>query len=540
MTGEEIKDWLRSPECWPAADSYNLDSLAPSLPLARREKDLRSEMPEWFWRGEKGSSILSVGAGKLYFERKYWREFDSIYVIDPSDRTRRSLECFPIPNARFVSTSLFDAPLRLTGPPKYCWIGASIHYLFAEFYGWAFLRKLAMLVSDTLIIDGGVFDAQAPQGQYLLEKWTGDELFDTYRRSQFSYKRFLENIKGLWTVVHEWPTPWISDGRRTIILKRNLPPKVERKDLGPIELVVSRTQKFHDNWSVFRTQHGFFKKTTDISPFLIYDALGKLMGWDGFVSWQISKENAFDGFMVRDYGDEEPNKASVSEGLYLALVNWCLPLGLLPSDVAAENIRIHDGTPIWIDVDFLSLGEFDAFLALWATSNIYKQYPSKRHSIGREIYETGQPPGSHAHLSMEALPPIDSADIKLSVRQYPRTIPVDRAFNITVEITNATPHILNSCDPHPVYIAYHWMDKNASAIVVFDGQRTPLIPALRPSATERYEATVRSPERAGKYVLRVTLLQEHVRWFEEPPTMLANDLLIAVHPETNGQIIADV
>lgn len=30
MTGEGIKDWLRTPECWPAADSYDLDSLAPA------------------------------------------------------------------------------------------------------------------------------------------------------------------------------------------------------------------------------------------------------------------------------------------------------------------------------------------------------------------------------------------------------------------------------------------------------------------------------------------------------------------------------
>src|SRR5207245_10315073 len=127
--------------------------------------------PEWFWEGEKGSSILSIGAGKGYFERKFWNKFDKTYVIDPSERTQRSLEYFPISNAQFITRSLFDAPLRLTPTPTYCWLGSCIHYIFAEFYGWAFLQKLAMMVSDTLLIDAGVFDADAPQGQYLRSNW---------------------------------------------------------------------------------------------------------------------------------------------------------------------------------------------------------------------------------------------------------------------------------------------------------------------------------------------------------------------------------
>ena len=68
ITAEAIRVWLKNPEIWPTADSYDIDTLAPCLTLEQRAKDLKNQMPEWFWKGEKGASILSIGTGKSYFE----------------------------------------------------------------------------------------------------------------------------------------------------------------------------------------------------------------------------------------------------------------------------------------------------------------------------------------------------------------------------------------------------------------------------------------------------------------------------------------
>ncbi len=389
---EEIREWLKNQELWPT-DAYDVESLNPCPVLEKREKMLKEILPGWLWEGEQGSTILSIGTGKGYFERKYWGKFDKIYIIDRSDKTRLSLQYFPIPNAEYLGESLFHViwGYRPKVVLKYGWLGASIHYLFGEFHGWEFMKKIAMMVSDTLVIDAGVFDADTPQGRYLLEKWRSEgshdkEPYERYRRSQFSYACFRESIEGLWDVVSEWSTPAI-EGRRTLVLKRILPPALQKSQLGGLELIVSREKRV-ENWAVYRTSMGIYKETPNITQLLLYDMVSKVMGWEGMVQWTVYDGDRFSGFVVRDYGDEPPDAftPSISETMFLSLLSWSLPLGLLPADVARENIRMHDGGPVWIDIRFANLRKLDARAALWITTSTYKQYGRIPSYIGRAIY----------------------------------------------------------------------------------------------------------------------------------------------------------
>jgi len=77
------------------------------------------------------------------------------------------------------------------------------------------------------------------------------------------------------------------------------------------------------------------------------------------------------------------------------------------------------------------------------------------------------------------------------------------------------------------YTPYHWIGQNGS-IAVFDGQRTALAPALAPGARRRYCVRVRPPAAAGRWTLRLTLVQEAVRWFDAPPTSLWIDVPVDV------------
>ena len=216
LTKEAIRQWLQDPDQWPN-DSYDLATMQPSDTQLRREEGLRKILPAWCWTGEPGAAMLTIGTGKAYLERKYWSNFDRLYVIDPSEQTRAALEFFPQPNVQYLGASLFNQGVHHQPVAKYAWFGASIHYLFGEFHGWEFMHKLAMMVSDTVVVDAGVFDADTRHGKVFLESWQGDEAFEIHRRAQFSYAAFCETIAGLWEISGEWPTPWI-DGRRTLVM----------------------------------------------------------------------------------------------------------------------------------------------------------------------------------------------------------------------------------------------------------------------------------------------------------------------------------
>lgn len=382
---EEIREWVTSPKLWPNAESHDLDTLEPCGVLANREAALKEFVPPWFWTGEPNSAILSLGTGKGYFERKYWRNFARIYSIDPSIKTQLNLEYFPIPNFQYLSDSLFHVAPDMSVGVKYGWLGASIHYLFGEFHGWEFMHKLAMIVRDTLVVDAGVFDSDTPQGKVLAENWKvvpGEGVYQKYRQSQFSYGCFRECIKGLWTIVQECPTPWIDDGRRTMILKRILPPVTQKSELGALEPI-----HVGEHWGVYKTDAGYYKESPGrLRPLLICDTVSKVMGWDDMVQLRVYDGDRYTGFVTRDYGDQEPANAAVSERMHLSLLSWLLPLGLIPADLAKQNIRICNGDAIWIDVELFGLSELNAQRALWTTTNIYKEYhaiPSDAKGINR-------------------------------------------------------------------------------------------------------------------------------------------------------------
>lgn len=66
-----------------------------------------------------------------------------------------------------------------------------------------------------------------------------------------------------------------------------------------------------------------------------------------------------------------------------------------------------------------------------------------------------------------------------------------------------------------IFVSYHWYDETGTKMVYNDGYRTKLPYPLKPSESIEIELMVRAPGTAGKYVLAVEVLQEHVRWFSD-------------------------
>ncbi|MBD1869711.1 methyltransferase domain-containing protein [Leptolyngbya sp. FACHB-671] len=147
-----------------------------------------------------------------------------------------------------------------------------------------------------------------------------------------------------------------------------------------------------------------------------------------------------------------------------------------------------------------------------------------------------------SRLQMAPLPVIQPYEIKIAVKDFPKNALVKSEFIATVEITNKSRSVLNSCAPNPVHLSYHWLDSKATKNVIFEGERTKLIPPLNnkesqkifdllsaPTNKQVYDLKVSAPSEAGNYVLRITLVQEGVRWFDQEPIGLAEDISISIH-----------
>lgn len=101
-------------------------------------------------------------------------------------------------------------------------------------------------------------------------------------------------------------------------------------------------------------------------------------------------------------------------------------------------------------------------------------------------------------------------------------------FHVAVRLQNHTGTDLRSEPPHPVRLAYHWYSPNKRECLHYDGKRTVLRPALRDGQTLDYEMIVEPPNTTGPAVLRVTCVQEHVRWMDVPQIMVFDDASVLI------------
>jgi len=144
---------------------------------------------------------------------------------------------------------------------------------------------------------------------------------------------------------------------------------------------------------------------------------------------------------------------------------------------------------------------------------------------------------SHSSIDVEKLkdrfrshplPEVGLSGINLAVRQVPCEILAGNAAFLTLELVNGSPYVLASCPPYPVHISYHWLDPGTSVTVIPDGTRSAIKPPLGPGTRASFRVKVNSPSKPGSYILRVSLVQEFIRWFDEPPTSVMTDVAIRI------------
>jgi Sulfotransferase family len=117
-------------------------------------------------------------------------------------------------------------------------------------------------------------------------------------------------------------------------------------------------------------------------------------------------------------------------------------------------------------------------------------------------------------------------DIKIT--EAPSQTNAASKFQVTVAATNNSKFSISGQLSNPINASYHWIDASTGAVVVFDGERTKIPRGLPVSEKKEFSILVESPVLAGRYVLRATIVQEGVAWFDEGESLVFSDVEIAV------------
>lgn len=108
---------------------------------------------------------------------------------------------------------------------------------------------------------------------------------------------------------------------------------------------------------------------------------------------------------------------------------------------------------------------------------------------------------------------VDLPKGKLVARGRLDQVSINQELSIAVEVSNESDDDWQGDDFRPISFAYRWLHHESSVLV--DGIRTPLPQGqVRKRSTASGNISVVAPGNPGQYVLTLTLVQEHVGWFE--------------------------
>jgi SAM-dependent methyltransferase len=110
----------------------------------------------------------------------------------------------------------------------------------------------------------------------------------------------------------------------------------------------------------------------------------------------------------------------------------------------------------------------------------------------------------------------DEAQINVKLSSTIETLKIEAGelIKVPVSIVNRGEIPLSSSTPQPLLLSYHYRNESDET-VVWDGLRTSLLRTLYPGDREDLLLTVRVPAEAGQYVLDITILKEHVTWYDD-------------------------
>lgn len=135
-------------------------------------------------------------------------------------------------------------------------------------------------------------------------------------------------------------------------------------------------------------------------------------------------------------------------------------------------------------------------------------------------------------LRMPKLSDAGVAQLQINLADVPRSMRAGELCWLDVGLTNGSDAVVQSGAPFPLNMAYHWLDASSRSTVVYDGERTAILPPLQPDESSTFKMFVTAPATPGTYLLRLTVVQEHARWLDAEGSPTARDFRVNVIAET--------
>jgi SAM-dependent methyltransferase len=122
----------------------------------------------------------------------------------------------------------------------------------------------------------------------------------------------------------------------------------------------------------------------------------------------------------------------------------------------------------------------------------------------------------------------EASKVHIAILDYPSTVPANEVFELGVNVSNRSTMCLNGFPPNPLRLSYRWLSPSRLPVENSASLRSEFWPPLNPGEAGTYRMQMQAPAKAGKWRLRVTLVQEFVRWFDQGEIAVWSDVEVAV------------
>lgn len=209
-----------------------------------------------------------------------------------------------------------------------------------------------------------------------------------------------------------------------------------------------------------------------------------------------------------------------------------------PRTAYEKLMHLHEQTPASLK---RILKEHFPHVLVWVSpdesspeGSLARDYGYREYLEARDIFAVAshQPISKEELLELLCQQPLalqgDDMAARIDVIEPARHVHSGHHFQLKIQLTNLGKRVYSSQPPAPVHLSYHWARSENDSLNIFDGNRTRLPFPILPGETISLPVEVVAPEDAGRWTLRLTLVQEGVAWFDEYSPHLPKDVEVDV------------
>ncbi len=138
-------------------------------------------------------------------------------------------------------------------------------------------------------------------------------------------------------------------------------------------------------------------------------------------------------------------------------------------------------------------------------------------------------------LESRPLQPVWLHELRLIATLSRGCVPAAARFDVPVEIDNRTPVSLGSLPPDPVSVSYRWLLLRRQRSRAQRNPHRHQTSGYASGCRRSLSVHVAAPPQPGSYILRLTLVQEWIQWFDTPAIGVYCDLPIQVGDQPSAE-----